>query len=59
MFQFRGGYDAARAELRALRRSLAVIEFLPDGTILGANENFLSAMGYAAGDIVGNITACS
>lgn len=53
MLKFLGGYDAARAELQALHRSLAVIEFLPDGTILGANENFLSTMGYALADIVG------
>jgi len=31
----------------------AMIQFLPDGTILSANENFLSTMGYRADEIVG------
>ena len=31
----------AQAVLEALDRSLAVIEFKPDGTILNANKNFL------------------
>lgn len=33
-------------QLAAIHRSQAVIEFSVDGKILGANENFLSAMGY-------------
>jgi PAS domain S-box-containing protein len=37
----------------AVERSTAIIEFLPDGTILGANQNFLDATGYAAEEIVG------
>lgn len=37
----------------ALERSYAVIEFTPDGTILRANDNFLDAMGYSAGEVVG------
>ncbi|MDV3252042.1 PAS domain-containing methyl-accepting chemotaxis protein [Devosia sp. BK] len=40
-------------KLAALSRAQAVIEFTPDGTILGANENFLSVLGYSAGEIVG------
>ncbi|SFW16382.1 methyl-accepting chemotaxis sensory transducer with Pas/Pac sensor [Pseudomonas fluorescens] len=32
----------------ALERSMAVIEFSPDGKVLRANENFLSTMGYRA-----------
>ncbi|BBP59765.1 PAS domain-containing methyl-accepting chemotaxis protein [Pseudomonas sp. St316] len=32
----------------ALERSMAVIEFSPDGKVLRANENFLGAMGYRA-----------
>ena len=43
--------DAGKME--ALSRSQAVIEFLPTGEILTANENFCSAMGYALGEIVG------
>ncbi len=32
----------------ALERSMAVIEFSPDGKVLRANENFLGTMGYRA-----------
>jgi methyl-accepting chemotaxis protein len=41
------------AIVHALNRSLAVIEFSLDGTILSANENFLKVMGYRADEIVG------
>ncbi|OZB19795.1 MAG: hypothetical protein B7X58_02095, partial [Marinobacter sp. 34-60-7] len=34
-------------------RSLAVIEFEPDGTIRNANENFLQAMGYTLDQVKG------
>ncbi|MGV1791446.1 methyl-accepting chemotaxis protein [Rhizobium sp. A37_96] len=40
-------------KLDAISRSQAVIEFLPTGEILTANENFCSAMGYTLGEIVG------
>jgi len=40
-------------KLAALSRVQAVIEFTPDGRILGANENFLSVLGYSADEIVG------
>ena len=43
----------AKAELAALGKSQAVIEFELDGTIITANENFLSAVGYALHEIVG------
>lgn len=43
----------ARGQLDAISRSQAVIEFNPDGTILTANENFCSALGYALEEIVG------
>lgn len=39
--------------LTALGKSLAVIEFEPDGTIITANQNFLNAMGYQLDDIKG------
>jgi len=42
-----------KAQMAALNRSLAIIEFSPDGTILSANENFCKPLGYAAADIVG------
>jgi methyl-accepting chemotaxis protein len=41
------------AKLEALDRSQAVIEFLPDGTILNANANFLTAMGYILPEVQG------
>ncbi|WP_285401516.1 methyl-accepting chemotaxis protein [Luteibacter sp. ME-Dv--P-043b] len=39
--------------LQAIDRAQATIEFDLDGTILDANENFLSAMGYARDEVVG------
>lgn len=44
---------ALQAELDAIHRSQAVIEFSPDGTILTANAAFLAATGYALADIAG------
>ena len=41
------------AFVKAVERSMLVIEFTPDGTILRANDNFLAAMGYKAGEVVG------
>jgi methyl-accepting chemotaxis protein len=41
------------AQIAAINRSLAVIEFRLDGTILKANDNFCRAMGYSAEEIVG------
>jgi len=40
-------------QIDAIRKSSAVISFSPDGTILEANDNFLSAMGYRAEEIAG------
>jgi methyl-accepting chemotaxis protein len=40
-------------QVAALHRSQAVIAFSPDGTILDANTNFLSVLGYALNEIVG------
>lgn len=40
-------------KLSALSRAQAVIEFSPDGRILGANENFLSVLGYTIDEITG------
>lgn len=42
-----------RSKFDAISRSQAIIEFNLDGTITEANENFLSAMGYSAAEIVG------
>lgn len=41
------------ARLEALDKSMAVIEFSPDGTIQTANDNFLNAMKVAMTDIRG------
>jgi methyl-accepting chemotaxis protein len=43
----------AEARLAAIDRSMAVIAFALDGTILEANANFLGALGYTADEIVG------
>ncbi|MBJ7415079.1 MAG: PAS domain S-box protein [Niveispirillum sp.] len=41
------------SQLAAISKSQAVIEFTLDGTIVSANENFLSALGYRAEEIEG------
>ncbi|MFE1597535.1 methyl-accepting chemotaxis protein [Methylobacterium sp. ID0610] len=46
-------YNPAQARLDALDRSLAIIEFSPDGVILHANGNFLAVVGYSRDEIVG------
>lgn len=43
----------AEAVLAALDKSLAVIEFQPDGRVLTANANFLRVMGYRLDEIAG------
>ncbi|MFD2233499.1 methyl-accepting chemotaxis protein [Phaeospirillum tilakii] len=45
--------NAAEAIVAALEKSLAVIEFQPDGTVIRANDNFLKALGYRLDEIVG------
>ena len=42
-----------QAKVAAISRSQAVIEFKLDGTILDANQNFLSPLGYGLSEIVG------
>ncbi len=42
-----------QAIITSLDRSLAVIEFSPEGQILSANANFLNAVGYQAAEIIG------
>jgi methyl-accepting chemotaxis protein len=44
---------AALAQVEAISKSQAVIEFNPDGTIITANENFLKTLGYSLGEIQG------
>ena len=43
----------ANAKLGAIDRSMAVIEFNLDGTIITANDNFLQRMGYSLAQIQG------
>lgn len=42
-----------QAQVEAVGRSQAVISFLPDGTILAANEKFCEVTGHSANEIVG------
>jgi methyl-accepting chemotaxis protein len=44
---------AALAQVDAINRSQAVIEFTMDGTIVTANKNFLDVMGYGLADVSG------
>jgi methyl-accepting chemotaxis protein len=46
-------HGAMAANLRALDRSMAIIEFTMDGTIITANKNFLAAVGYTLEEIRG------
>jgi methyl-accepting chemotaxis protein len=52
MFVRKSNADA-RAQLVALSRSQAVIEFNMDGSIVTANQNFLNALGYRLDEIQG------
>ena len=45
--------QAALAQVTAIGKSLAVIEFNMDGTIITANKNFLDALGYRLEEIQG------
>jgi methyl-accepting chemotaxis protein len=52
MFVRKSNADA-QAQLVALNRSQAVIEFNMDGSIVTANQNFLNALGYRLDEIQG------
>ena len=41
------------AKVAAMNRSQGVIEFNLDGTVIQANENFLSVLGYTAAEVAG------
>lgn len=45
--------QSAETRNAAIDRSTAIIEFTPEGIIIGANQNFLSTMGYGLEDIIG------
>ena len=54
MFPFKvSGEVEAKAVLNALDRSMAIIEFKPNGDILNANRNFCDAMGYDLSEMKG------
>ncbi|MBE4572971.1 hypothetical protein BOO36_03785 [Vibrio navarrensis] len=42
-----------QALLKAMDKSLAVIDFTPDGTVLDANDNFLRCFGYSLNEVIG------
>lgn len=42
-----------KGQIDAINRSFAVIEFELDGTIITANDNFLSTVGYELSEVVG------
>ena len=46
-------FNDAQAQLDAIGRSQAMIEFNPDGTIITANKNFLDALGYRLEEVQG------
>ncbi|MBI1832956.1 MAG: PAS domain S-box protein, partial [Planctomycetes bacterium] len=46
-------YAELAGQVAAISKSLGVVEFQLDGTILTANENFLKAMGYSLDEIQG------
>lgn len=43
----------AAAKMEAISKAQAVIEFEMDGTIIDANDNFLTTLGYSLNEIVG------
>ena len=49
----RGRRPSAKRQLEALCRNQAVIEFLPNGTIVYANRPFLQRMGYSMDELTG------
>ena len=53
MFGWNGNRNDASAQLAALHKSQAVIEFNPDGSIITANPNFLAVMGYSLAEVQG------
>ncbi len=48
-----GASEDLENKMTAIQRSQAVIEFNLDGTIITANPNFTSTMGYSLAEIVG------
>lgn len=51
--RFSCALSEANAKLAAVSRSMAMIEFTPEGIVLDANDNFCRAMGYSAEEVHG------
>ncbi|MCK2084555.1 PAS domain S-box protein [Aeromonas sp. 3925] len=51
--QQQSSLERTQALLVALDKSLAVIDFQPDGTVITANQNFLHCFGYRLEEVVG------
>ncbi|MBK0417056.1 PAS domain S-box protein [Chromobacterium haemolyticum] len=45
--------DGLRGMLSAIDRSMAMIQFTPDGIVTNVNENFLRTMGYRREEVIG------
>jgi hypothetical protein len=59
MFHFGGRKNCESESVRiALDKSQARIEFRPDVTILGANRNFLDALGYELNEVSAGSGGC-
>ena len=48
-----GSLSDMAAKVQAISRSMAIIEFTPDGTILEVNDNFSRVMGYSSEEVRG------
>jgi methyl-accepting chemotaxis protein len=53
MFGLSASASIDKFTLDALSRSLAIIEFDPKGKVISVNENFCTALGYQASEMVG------
>ncbi|MFM4720390.1 methyl-accepting chemotaxis protein [Aeromonas bivalvium] len=51
--QQQSSLERSQALLAALDKSLAVIDFEPDGTVITANQNFLHCFGYRLEEVAG------
>jgi methyl-accepting chemotaxis protein len=51
--RFSCALSEANAKLAAVSRSMAMIEFTPEGIVLDANDNFCRAMGYSTEEVRG------
>ncbi|WP_374423550.1 PAS domain S-box protein [Chromobacterium sp.] len=48
-----GQLDGLRGMLSAIDRSMAMIQFTPDGVVTNVNDNFLRTMGYQRDEVIG------